>query len=90
MPCSSRTINEMLPEINTVEKCDFLKPITHSKKYDSLLVFFLSTNKATLPITPQTIIGHMVKESKHHYRLTNFNSILETNIRKEITLSKLF
>ena len=30
MPCSSRIISEMLPEINTMEKCDFLKSIIHS------------------------------------------------------------
>ena len=30
MPCSSRIISEMLPEIHTMEKCDFLKSITHS------------------------------------------------------------
>ena len=29
MPCSSQMISEMLPEIHTVEKCDFLKPIIH-------------------------------------------------------------
>ena len=31
MPCSSRIISEMLPEIHIVEKCDFLKPIIHSQ-----------------------------------------------------------
>ena len=31
IPCSSRIINEMLPEINTVEMRDFFKPIIHSQ-----------------------------------------------------------
>ena len=31
MPCSSQIINEMLPEIHTVEKFDFLKAMIHSQ-----------------------------------------------------------
>ena len=31
MPYSSQIINEMLPEIHTVEKCYFLKPIILSQ-----------------------------------------------------------
>ena len=31
MPCSSQTISEKLPEIHTMEKCCFLKPIIHSQ-----------------------------------------------------------
>ena len=31
MLCSSPIMNEMLPEIHTMEKCDFLKPIIHSQ-----------------------------------------------------------
>ena len=30
IPCSSRIISEMLPEIHTMEKCDFLKSSIHS------------------------------------------------------------
>ena len=30
MPCSSRIISEMLPEMHITEKCDFPKPIVHS------------------------------------------------------------
>ena len=30
MPCSSQIVREMLPEIHTMEKCDFLKPIINS------------------------------------------------------------
>ena len=36
MPCSSRIITKMLPEILTIEKCDFLKPIVHSQIINSL------------------------------------------------------
>ena len=35
MPCSPRIIGEMLLEIHTMEKCDFLKPIL--KLFTSLL-----------------------------------------------------
>ena len=38
MPCSSRIISEMLSEIYTVEKCDFINSIIHSQMI-SLLVF---------------------------------------------------
>ena len=31
MPCSPQIISEMLPEINTKEKCNFLIPIIHSE-----------------------------------------------------------
>ena len=31
MPCSSQIISEMLPEIHTMEKFDFLKSITYSQ-----------------------------------------------------------
>ena len=31
MPCPSKIISEMLPEIHTMEKCYFLKPIIHSQ-----------------------------------------------------------
>ena len=31
MPFYSRVISEMLPEIHTIEKCDFLKYINHSQ-----------------------------------------------------------
>ena len=31
MPSSTQVISEMLPEIHTMEKCDFLKSIIHSK-----------------------------------------------------------
>ena len=31
MPCSPQIISEMLPEIHTMEKCDFLKPRIHSQ-----------------------------------------------------------
>ena len=31
MPCSSWITSEMLPEIHTMEKCYFLKPIIHSQ-----------------------------------------------------------
>ena len=31
MPCYSQIISEMLPEIHTMEKCDFLKPVIHSQ-----------------------------------------------------------
>ena len=31
MPCSSRIISEMLPEIHTMKKFDFLKPINNSQ-----------------------------------------------------------
>ena len=31
MSCSSQIISEMLPEIHTIEKCYFLKPISHSQ-----------------------------------------------------------
>ena len=30
MPCSPKTISEMLPESHTNEKCDFLKPYSFS------------------------------------------------------------
>ena len=30
MPCSSRIISELLPEIHTMEKCDFFKSVIHS------------------------------------------------------------
>ena len=32
MPCFFQIVSEMLPEIYTVEKCDFLKPIIHSQQ----------------------------------------------------------
>ena len=32
----SRIISEMLPEVHTMEKCDFLKSITHSRIINSL------------------------------------------------------
>ena len=38
MPCSYRTINEALPEIHLMEKCDFIQPIIYSHKCYSLLV----------------------------------------------------
>ena len=31
MPCSSQIISEMLPEIHTMEKFDFVKYIIHSQ-----------------------------------------------------------
>ena len=31
MPCSTRIISEILPEIRKMEKCDFLDPIIHSQ-----------------------------------------------------------
>ena len=31
MPCSYQIKSEMLPDIHTVEKCFFLKPIIHSE-----------------------------------------------------------
>ena len=31
MPCSSLIISEMLPEIYTMDECDFLKSIIHSQ-----------------------------------------------------------
>ena len=31
MPCSYQIISEILPEIHTMEKVDFLKPISHSQ-----------------------------------------------------------
>ena len=31
MPCSSRLVREMLSEIHTLQKFDFLKPIIHSQ-----------------------------------------------------------
>ena len=31
MPCFSKIISEMLLDIHTMEKCDFLKPIVHSQ-----------------------------------------------------------
>ena len=31
MPYSSRIISELLPEIHTMEKCDFLKSVIHSE-----------------------------------------------------------
>ena len=31
MPCSSQTISEILPEIHTIEKFDFLKSIVRSQ-----------------------------------------------------------
>ena len=39
MPCSSRIRSEMLPEIHTVEKCDFLRSLIHSQ---IISFFFLS------------------------------------------------
>ena len=36
MPCSSRIISKMLPEIHTVEKCGSLKPIIFLKSFNSL------------------------------------------------------
>ena len=37
MPCSSQIISEILPEIHTMEKFDFLIPIIHFKILNSLL-----------------------------------------------------
>ena len=36
MPCSSQIINEMLPEIHTMENIDFLKSLVHSQIFNSL------------------------------------------------------
>ena len=38
MPCSSRVISEMLPEIDTTEMCNFLKPIINSQNSVLLVV----------------------------------------------------
>ena len=38
MPCSARIISEMLPEIHTVEKFDFLKSMIYSQ---IILIFYL-------------------------------------------------
>ena len=37
MPCSSRITSKMLPEIHTMEKCDFLKYVINLKYFNSLL-----------------------------------------------------
>ena len=37
MPCSSQIISEMVPEMHTVEKFDFLKPVNHSQMVVKLL-----------------------------------------------------
>ena len=42
MLCSSQIISEMLPEIHTVEKCYFLKPIIHSQN-NVILCFIWSS-----------------------------------------------
>ena len=40
MPCSSQIICTMLDEIHTMEKCYFLKPISHSQTiYGKFIVF---------------------------------------------------
>ena len=31
MPCLSQIISEILSDIHTMKKCDFLKPISHSQ-----------------------------------------------------------
>ena len=38
MPCFSQIISEMLSEIHTVEKCDFLLPVIRSQIFNSLLL----------------------------------------------------
>ena len=40
MPCSSLIINEMLPEIHTMESCCFLKPVILSP----IMEFSVSTD----------------------------------------------
>ena len=39
MPCSPFIISEMLHEIHTMEKCDFLKPIIHSQIFDLCVIY---------------------------------------------------
>ena len=38
MPCTSQIISEMLSEIHTIDKCDFLRPMIHSQ------ITYLSVN----------------------------------------------
>ena len=38
MPCSSRIINEVLPEIRRTDKFDFLKSIIHSQIQSTLVI----------------------------------------------------
>ena len=42
--CSSRIISEMLPEIHIMEKCDFLKSITHSQ----IIIFSVKCARDTI------------------------------------------
>ena len=42
MPCSFQIVSQMLPEIHTIEKCGFLKPIFILKKLNTL--FSKTTN----------------------------------------------
>ena len=39
MPCSFRIISKMLPEVDAMEMCDFIKPINHSQ---TLQLFVIS------------------------------------------------
>ena len=43
MPCSARIVSEMLPEIHTMEKCDFRNSIIHPRifKFSVLSCFVL-------------------------------------------------
>ena len=44
MACSSQIMSEMPPEIHTVEKCYFFKPITDSKIFLFSVVYVFKEN----------------------------------------------
>ena len=46
MPCLSQLISKMLPEIHTLEKCDFLKLIVHSQIIYLSVLFFQPVSRA--------------------------------------------
>ena len=61
LPCSSQIITEMLPKIQTMEKLDFLKSISHSQiilfsvMYICILQYVCEANKDTFYFPLETV-----------------------------------
>ena len=67
MPCSSQIISEMLPEIHTMQKFDFLKPILHSQ-----IIYF----SVIVEVSPhfKTILFHFRAIMVKKYWCPNFKN----------------
>ena len=66
MPCFSRIISEMLPEIHTVAKVDLLESIIHSQVIIFSVIFRLHLRKESLSLRLQLLYKELFEFALMH------------------------